>query len=70
MADIETVLDYLLFLAQIAIAVVALDAVLGFYMDLSFLSGFLKNFAYLGAAVGFLDQVYWLVTSRIEELGM
>lgn len=70
MADLETVLDYLLFLAQVAIAVVALDAVLGFYLDSAFLSGFLKDFAYAGAAVGFLDQVYWLVTSRVEELTM
>jgi len=65
---VEKLLQGLLALAQIAIAVVAADAVLGFYLDASFLSGFLKSFAYAGAAVGTVDQVYWLVTSRLPEL--
>lgn len=69
MANIEAFIQGLLALAQIAIAVVAADAVLGFYLDMSFLSGFLKNFAYAGAAVGTVDQVYWLATSRLPELG-
>jgi hypothetical protein len=65
---VEKLFQGLLALAQIAIAVVATDAVLGFYLDMAFLSGFLKSFAYAGAAVGTVDQVYWLISSRLPEL--
>lgn len=68
MVKLEAVLLSLLALAQIAIAVVATDVVLGFYADASFLSGFLKNFAYVGALIGIVDQVYWLVSSRLPKV--
>jgi len=68
MADIDKVLQGLLALAQISIAVVVPDVLLSFYFDAGFLSGFLKDFAYAGAAVGTIDQVYWLFKSRLPKL--
>lgn len=61
-------LQSLLGLAQIALAVIALDAVSAAYLDFSFLTGFLRDFAYAGGLVGAIDQVYWLATERLPEI--
>lgn len=68
MTDLESAVGSLLALAQLALAVIAVDAVLGYWMDMAFLSGGIKHFAYAGGLVGVLDQLYWLVTERIPKL--
>lgn len=61
-------LESLLGLAQIALAVIALDAVSAAYLDFTFLTGFLRDFAYTGGLIGAIDQVYWLATDRLPEI--
>lgn len=68
MPDIDMALQSLLGLAQLAIGIVVIDALLGFYLDMSFLSGGLKQFAYLGGAVGVIDHYLWYFTERIPNL--
>jgi len=68
MVDIDISLEALLGLAQIALVVIAVDAVSAAYLDFSFLTGFLRDFAYAGGAVGAVDQVYWLATDRLPKL--
>lgn len=61
-------LMFLLALSQLALPVVGADAILSAYLDMGFLSGMLRDFAYLGGAVGVVDAVYWLVTDRIPKV--
>jgi len=65
---VEKLLQGLLALAQIALAVVGADVALGFFLDAAFLPEGLKTFAVAGAAVGTIDQVYWLFKSRLPKL--
>jgi hypothetical protein len=66
--DFEGPLMFLLVLAQLALPVVGADAILSAYLDMGFLSGVLRDFAYLGGAVGILDTLYWVVTDRVPAL--
>lgn len=68
MADLDMTLNSLLYLAQLALAIIAIDAVLATYLDFSFLTGIIRDITYLGGAVGVLDQLYWLFTQRLPEL--
>lgn len=68
MEDIDMAFQSLLALAQIALAVIAVDAVSRYFLDFNFLTGILKQVAYAGALVGAIDQVAWLVTERIPKL--
>lgn len=68
MTDIDMILSSLLGLAQLALAVIAIDAVLAAYLDFSFLTGVIRDIAYAGGAVGVVDQLYWLATERLPEL--
>lgn len=58
----------LLALANIAFAVVAVDAILAHYIDLGFLEGLLRDITYLGGAVGLLHNTAWLVTDYIPSI--
>lgn len=68
MTDFDMALQALLGLAQIALAVIGLDAVLGYFFDAAFLTGILKQFAYTGGLIGTIDQAYWLATERLPKL--
>lgn len=68
MDNLEAAKGFLLGLAQIALAVVAADAVLQAYFDLGFLEGLVRDITYFGGLVGLIDQLYWLFTSRIPKL--
>jgi len=68
MADFEYVAGVLLLLAQLALPVIAIDAVLGYFFSLELLSGLLRQVTYLGGLVGVADQLYWLATDRVPAL--
>lgn len=68
MADIDMAIQGLLALAQIALAVIAVDAVSGYFLDFNFLTGILKQVAYAGGLVGAFDQLAWLVTERLPNI--
>jgi hypothetical protein len=65
MTDVDMVAAALLRLAAIALVVVGLDATLSFFLQSGFLAqgpAALETFAYLGAAVGLVDNLIWAVT--------
>jgi hypothetical protein len=68
MTDLDMALSDLLGLAQLALAVIAVDAVLANFLDFSFLTGVIRQIAYAGGAIGLIDHVVWLLTERIPKL--
>jgi len=67
MTDVEMAVAVLLRLAAVGLVVVGLDATLRFFLGSGFLSqgpGFLEAFAYAGAAVGLVDNLFWAVTGK------
>lgn len=68
MAEIDTALQSLLALAQLAVGIVLIDSLSGYFLDFNFLSGFIKQFAYIGGLVGIIDHYAWYFTERIPNL--
>ena len=68
MTDIDMVLESLLTLAQLALAIVGIDAITTAFLDFTFLTGVIRQIAYAGGAVGVLDQLAWLATERVPKL--
>ncbi len=71
MVDLDYVFGVLLALAQLALPVIAIDAVLAYYTDISLLMGptsILRQVTFFGGMIGVVDQLDWLVTERIPDL--
>ena len=68
MADPDYLAGVLLLLTQLALPVIAIDAVLGHFFSLELLSGLLRQVTYVGGLVGVADQLYWLATDRVPAL--